>query len=199
MASEADKMTIDDAAEWIAKAEQLGYYSPNVARLLRAGVEAVRSVLHQDIDDRKVVSVEQDLDALYSRLVNKSGNISAATAQTYITRTRRLLADYRAWLKDARSFKPTVRRAARTAAKRGRGGRAPTPAAQQDEDWPADTELGAPPPPGASPYRDHTLSLSTGKAYLRVPASLSAEDVALLTLVIRSHGPTATADPPSTA
>jgi hypothetical protein len=44
------------------------------------------------------------------RLVNKAGSINAATAQTYVARTKRLISDYQAWLSDPRSFKPSMRR-----------------------------------------------------------------------------------------
>jgi hypothetical protein len=182
-----DDKTIDTALEWLGKAQQLGFYSSNVARLIRAGAEAVRSVLDKD-EDRSVERVIRDLDDFHVRLLNKADNINAATAQTYVTRTKRLLSDYRGWLKDPKAYKPTARR--------GRG-----PAARSKTDRSEELPFGEEPAPPRSegqpsaPYRDHTLSLSTGKAYLRIPASISADDVMLLTLVIRSHGPSTPTEP----
>jgi hypothetical protein len=187
--------TIDAAFEWIAKAQQLGYYNGNVARLIRAGAEAVRSVLGAD-EDRSLQRIEQDADGLYLRLVNKAGSINAATAQTYVARTKRLISDYQAWLSDPRSFKPSMRRTRGPA----RAAAAPSGAAAAGAGWlPFVDANGASgrPESGGTAYREHTLSLSTGRAYLRIPASISADDVALLTLVIRSHGKASAADPTS--
>ncbi|SRR6266568_589096 len=192
----ANDNTIDAAVEWLAKAQQLGFYASNNVRLIRAGVEAVRSVLAAD-EDRSIDRIYNDLGPLHVRLLNKAdARINAATAQTYIARTKRLITDYRAWLKDPRAYKP--------AAPRGRGPakakRAPVepdtePSLPFGDDAPTSTPKAEGKPPA---FRDHTLSLTTGKAYLRIPASISTEDMELLTLVIRSHVRASSAAPPTT-
>ncbi len=176
--------TLDAAIEWLAKAQQLGFYKANVARLLRAGADAIRGVLADD-EDRSVDRVARDLGSLHDRLLNRAGSINQDTARTYVARTKRLLNDYRGWLKDPKAYQPS-RRSRRSKAKLARSPARGEVFPVGDEAPSAGGEAG-----GAGAHRDHTLSLSTGKAYLRLPATLSTEDVALLTLVIRSHGPPA--------
>jgi hypothetical protein len=187
-----NEQTIDAAVEWLAKAQQLGFYNSNVARLVRAGAEAVCKVLGPD-EDRSAERILRDLDTIHLRLLNKSSNINAETAKTYIARTKRLISDYQGWLRDPTSYKPTARRA-----------RGPAKAKRVIPDQPVlvfhdGPEVGAVEEKAATEnnYRDHTLHLSTGKALLRIPASISADDVALLTLVIRSHGPATPASTPA--
>lgn len=178
-----ENMTLDAAMAWIEKAQQLGYYNTNTARLIKAGAEAVSRVLVAD-DDRSIDQIANSLDGIYTRLVNRrEGAISGATAATYVARTKRLLNDYNGWKNNPRGFKPT--------SKRGRGpGRAkpaaPTPPAATMSLFP-DAVPQAPVGAAGPGYQEHALSLPSGKAYLRIPATISQDDFNLLTAVLKLH------------
>ncbi len=187
----ADDDTLEAAIKWLGRAELLGFYSGNVARLIRAGAEAVSRVLSED-EDRSAGHILENLDSLYGRLMNREGKLNADTVRTYVSRTRRLLKDYQNFLADPKSFKPTSRRG------RGPAKMKKEPVAEPMALFPEPVVGTVPtlsavatPPSEQGVYRDHILHLSTGKAMLRIPSSISADDVALLTLVIRSHGPAA--------
>jgi len=174
-----DNLTLDAAIKWIEKAQQLGYYNPNVARMIRAGAEAVSKVVDGQ-DDQSVDHIADNLDSIYARLVNRAGtDISAATAQTYVARTRRLLADFKEWVRDPRGFKPTLRRPGRPPP------RPKTPPAQ--DAFPFGNGAASVATPAGIEYREHTLSLSSGRAYLRVPATITEQDYTLIDTVLKLH------------
>lgn len=182
MTADSRAKTFDDAIAWIGKAQQLGFYSSNVARLMRAAAQAVSSVLDES-EPRDLEYLREQLhDHLYARMVNKAGTITAETAKTYISRVQRLLRDFEGWSADPRAYRPRSTRRAPTE-RRARSVTEPTSggtqAALSFEEEPS------------KPYAEHTLPLETGRAYFRVPTRISLDEFRLIMVVLASHCPEA--------
>jgi hypothetical protein len=172
----ADQMTLEKAIEWTDRAVTLGYYSASVARLLRSATEALSRILAED--ERTTEYVREHEEAVLSRLINGSEKLSHTSARTYMTRAMRLVRDFEAWSANPAAFVPKPTRNGDDDEKPKRKS-SKTPAKESGEE-----EI----PPT---HREHVLSLSGGKATLRLPVQISLYDVQLLTLVIGSHCPEA--------
>ncbi len=180
MALEQTELTLDKAIEWAERAVRLGYYSENTARLLRTAAEALEKILAED-EPRTTAHVRERAEQLLARLLNKSENLSHASAQTYMTRALRLIRDFETWSANPADFspaKPPREESAKPKKKAGKeNGRADTNPEEVDQT--------------PSTHREHVLSLSGGKAMLRIPATISLDELQLLTLVLGNHCPEA--------
>src|SRR5205823_5398013 len=105
MAVEQTELTLDKAIEWADRAVKLGYYSENTARLVCVAAEALAKVLGED-EARNTAYVREKAEQLLARLLNKSENLSHASAQTYMTRALRLIRDFETWSANPADFSP---------------------------------------------------------------------------------------------
>jgi len=169
-----DQKTLDEAIEWITKAQQLGLYNANVARLARVAADAIRSVLSDEEPKTLKYVREQLANQMFVRMVNKAGSISGDTARTYISRVQRLLRDFEGWTADPRGYRPKL------TIRTGGDSRGQAPRRRKASD--------------DSLMAEHALPLQSGRAYLRLPARLTLEDVRLLMVIIHSHCPDASRD-----
>lgn len=180
-----DQKTLDEAIEWITKAQQLGLYNANVARLARVAADAIRSVLSDEEPKTLNYVREQLANQMFVRMVNKAGSISGDTARTYISRVQRLLRDFEGWTADPRGYRPKL--TTRTGG--DSRGQAPRRRKGMEQRETASPEAG-----DDSLMAEHALPLQSGRAYLRLPARLTLEDVRLLMVIIHSHCPDASRD-----
>lgn len=180
MTEETQELTLDQAIEWTEKAKQLGHYDDNTARLLKTAGEAVAKIFGPE-EPRTTASIKERREQIHARLLKKSDSLSATSAQAYMSRLLRLVGDYEAWVADPTGFNPSGRGRTSDEDKEKPKRRAPAREAKNAAEEQLD----------AGKYREHTISLGSGKATLKVPTPITLDELQLLMLVLGSHCPEA--------
>lgn len=179
MTEEKQELTLEMAVDWTDKAKQLGYYDDNTARLLKTAAEAIGKIFGPD-EPRTIASIKEREEQIYARLLKKSENLSATSAQTYMSRMLRLVRDFEAFTADPKGFTPSGR---------GRNDEEKEKPKRRQAARRPEEEKNEPETPGE--YREHTISLGSGKATLKVPTPITLDELQLLMLVLGSHCPDA--------
>jgi hypothetical protein len=194
MRTQATSRTIDEAIEWLARMVQRGVYSSNTGRLMKVAAESVRALLAPE-EPRTLDYVLQNREQLYSRLLNRSTSLSAASASTYFSRAERLMRDYQRWSEDPAGLQP---RPSRARASKGIGySRQKREGAQEEAQDFSGSDRSPPGGPaffsrgwdlaGPTTYREHLLALSTGRAYIKLPEIITPADLKLIMAVVNTH------------
>ncbi|HEX8820346.1 MAG TPA: hypothetical protein VF794_10500 [Archangium sp.] len=166
--------SLDEAIVWLREAQQLGHYNSDTVRQLRVAAEAVRSLL-APTEPRTLDYIKSNREQLERRLINRSDSITPPTAKSYLSRAERLMRDFIAGVPLTRTQQQGPRRQ-RTSAKHH-----------------SDTDTTLPRIDSGNPeqlsYREHSLTLSNGRASIRLPDIITPADFKLITRVIEAHCP----------